>query len=436
MRIAVLLLLATACAPGADDAAIEPVPTGEAPDERPTPGQPPGATGPMGDDDIVATDDEGTPPLTGALDGYPTEVTDVLDLPWPRYDMDTPLPAHLAGMAAFDNTPAGNPLTDAGATLGRVLFYDTELSANRSVACASCHLQVDGFSEGVVLSEGFDGGLTGRNSMGLANQRYYASGKAFWDERADSLEEQALMPIQDSVEMGLTLDELEARVADAPYYAPLFGDAFGDDTVTSDRIARALAQFVRAIASVDTRFDDGLAATGNVMADFPGFTDEENRGKDLFFGPQAGCAVCHVQGGPPGVPGGPGGGTTDISGSFLMDRARNNGLDGADAADGGLGDVTGNPADLGLFKSSSLRDVARTGPYMHDGRFDTLLEVVEHYDSGIQDHPTLDPALRGPDGAPRRLGLTPFDRQAIVAFLETLSDRSLASDPRFADPFR
>src|SRR5690606_40182466 len=138
-----------------------------------------------------------------------------------------------------------NPISDAGATLGRVLFYDVELSQNRSLSCASCHQQTRGFSDGAAVSEGFAGELTGRSSMSLVNARFYPSGRFFWDERAATLEEQVLGPIQSEIEMGLTLDELVARVSARPYADALFTAAFGDDAVTSDRIARALAQFVR-----------------------------------------------------------------------------------------------------------------------------------------------------------------------------------------------
>lgn len=386
----------------------------------------------FGDDpaDVAPVDDD-------EVDAYPRGVTASLDLPNPPYDYQVVWPEHFDAdvVAALDNTPGDNPTTNLGATLGRVLFYDVNLSANRTVACATCHLQSEGFSDPVAFSEGFEGGLTGRNSMGLANSALYGRGRAFWDERAATFEAQALLPIQDPIEMGLTLEETVARVEAEAYYPRLFADAFGDEAVTALRIGRALAQFVRSIASTSTAFDEGLARVGDVRDDFPNFTERENRGKGLFFSPRGNCAVCHVDdpgagGGPPGM--GPGGRANEAV--FFMNRARNNGLD-AVTTDRGLGEVTGNPQDDGKFKSPSLRNIALTAPYMHDGRLETLEEVIEHYDSGVQDHPNLDGRLRD-DGEPQRLELSEGEKAALVAFLETLTDGPLLADPRFADPFR
>jgi cytochrome c peroxidase len=300
----------------------------------------------------------------------------------------------------LDNTPASNPVTDAGATLGRVLFYDRRLSANGRVACASCHVQALGFSDTARLSRGFAGGLTRRHAMGLTNARYYASGRFFWDERAGTLEAQVLAPVQDAVEMGMTLPALEAKLAATPFYPPLFRAAFGTPEVTSDRVARALAQFVRSLVSTDSRFDRGpLAADG--------MTAEEREGLRLFDG-FAGCARCHVPN------------------SMAGDGAHNTGLDAA---------ITDSGAGRGRFKVPSLRNVAVRPPYMHDGRFATLEAVVEHYDNGVRATPDLDRRLRGPDGAPRTLGLTDAQKAALVAYLRALTDSTFLRDPRFADPF-
>lgn len=359
--------------------------------------------------------------------------TKVLDLPQVPYDYDPELPAHYGSpqVNEFDNTPNDNPITDHGATLGRVLFYDTALSANETVACASCHRQELGFSDDAAFSEGFEGGLTGRNSMGLADARWYASGRFFWDERAATLEEQVLGPIQNEVEMGLTLAELVTRVGARGYYRDLFVAAFGDETVTSDRISRALAQFVRAMSAHRTRFDEGLAMVGSISDPFPNFSQAENQGKAIFLGPQGRCGACHLPGPPPGP-----GMMFANQAIFQPIEPLNNGLDaGPVESDNGVGDVSGSPQDNGLFKSSSLRNVSVTAPYMHDGRFATLAEVVEHYNSGVEAHPNLDPRLRGPDMLPRRLNLTPGEKAALVAFMGTLTDEALAVDPRFADPF-
>ena len=359
---------------------------------------------------------------------------DVLDLPSPPYSYNDALPQHFRTPAVrgFDNTPQDNPITDAGATLGRVLFYDTALSKNETVACASFHQQAAGFSDNAALSKGFDGELTGRNSMGLSNARWYASGRFFWDERAATLEEQVLGPIQSEVEMGLTLDELIERVSTRPYYDALFIDAFGDDEVTTDRIASALAQFVRAMASYRSRYDAEIAQAPSIAADFAGFSPAENQGKAIFLGPRGGCAACHLAGPPPQP-----GGVFANEAIFQPVEPINNGLDaGPVEDDNGVGDISGDPQDNGLFKSSSLRNIALSAPYMHDGRFDTLAEVVDFYNNGVQNHPNLDPRLRGPDQQPRRLNLTGQEKAALVAFLGTLTDDALINDPRFADPFK
>jgi len=181
-----------------------------------------------------------------------------------------------------DNTPITNPTSNAGATLGRVLFYEKKLSANGTIACASCHKQSMGFGDDEILSLGFEGGTTRRHSMGLANARFYDTGKFFWDERAETLEDQVLMPFQDAVEMGLTLDEVVQIVSDQSYAKPLFKDAFGDDLISADRISKALAQFVRSMVSVNSKYDEGRSLVSSPLDDFPNFTAEENLGKELF----------------------------------------------------------------------------------------------------------------------------------------------------------
>lgn len=387
----------------------------------------------------AADDDSSGDPNDSDDPSDPSDTSDtagVLDLPTPPFNYADPdLPAHYRTpfVHGLDNTPNQNPVTDAGATLGRVLFYDTALSANGSVACASCHQQELGFSDDAAFSRGFDGGLTGRNSMGLADARWYDSGRFFWDERAATLEEQVLGPIQNEVEMGLTLDELIARVGDRAYYRGLFTAAYGDDAVTSDRIARALAQFVRAMTAHRARFDEGMAQVDSIADDFPNFTPAENLGKAIFLGPRGGCGACHLPGPPPGPPPNQNFANEAI---FQPTLPLNNGLDaGPTESDNGVGDITGDPHDDGLFKSPSLRNIAVTGPYMHDGRLATLADVVDHYDHGVQPHPNLDPRLRGPGPQPRKLNLTPDEKSALVAFLGTLTDEALLSDPRFSDPF-
>jgi cytochrome c peroxidase len=303
---------------------------------------------------------------------------------------------------------------DPGATLGRVLFYDTRLSANNTVACGSCHLQSHAFATPQRFSKGFEGKMTDRNAMSLVNLRFYTRGRFFWDERARSLEEQVLMPIQSKTEMGQDLTQLVALLAQDARYPELFSEAFGDAQITSGRIAKSLAQFLRSMVSYQSKYDEGLAKVLFVRDDFENFTAQENHGKNLFL---ARCATCHLPGGQ--------------DAHFIMTRPLNNGLD-ADFkhADGGVGDRTLVGADLGLFKSPSLRNVELTAPYMHDGRFATLEEVVDHYSRNVKPHPNTDGRVR------RRLNLTDADKAALVAFLKTLTDPKFVTDPKFSDPFQ
>jgi len=346
------------------------------------------------------------------------DVTGVLNLPATPFNYaNVQLPGFFLNndLQREDNTPNNNPITDNGATLGRVLFYDKKMSANNTVSCASCHQQENGFSDPNVLSVGFEGGLTGRNSMGLANARYYQNGRFFWDERANTLEDQVLMPIQDHVEMGMTLGELETKLAAEDYYASLFTTAFGDTEVTSNRISLALAQFIRSMVSYQSKYDTGLAQTNNPQANFPNFTQSENLGKNLFFSNRTRCSDCHD------------------TNAFVGDQARNNGLD-AVFTDLGVGGVTGNNNDTGEFKVNSLRNIQLTGPYMHDGRFATLGEVIDHYDDGVQNSQFLDNRLRQGNGV-RRLNLNGQERQALIDFLITLTDNNFITDEKFSDPF-
>lgn len=349
----------------------------------------------------------------------------------------SPSPGHTdaAHLDELDNTPSDNPITDHGATLGRVLFYDTHLSKNNAVACASCHVRQFGFSDPRRLSIGYDGGRTKRNSMGLDHIRYtHLKGQRpglFWDERAATLEEQVLMPIQDPIEMGMALNDLEKKLQQLPYYPPLFQAAFGSPMVTSDRIAKAMAQFLRSMVSTNSKFDQAAAEAARTgkSGDFELFTAEENLGKSLFMDgvgqiAEFACAMCHV---PP---------------TFNMDKARNIGLDrhSVDAGLGALGRPSNDPftpSNDGKFRAPSLRNVELTAPYMHDGRLGTLSQVVEHYSSGVHPHPNLGLAFEQQDTAYATSGLQLTEQQkgALVAFLKTLTDRQFLADPRFADPF-
>jgi cytochrome c peroxidase len=329
--------------------------------------------------------------------------------PFPYADASAPLPAHflaaLGGATATDNTPADNPITDAGAALGRVLFYDPRLSANDGLSCAGCHNQALGFADVPRQSVGFAGGLTARHSPGLANGRFYRRGRFFWDERAATAEAQALTPIQDAKEMGLTLEDLTAKLQATSYYPPLFTAAFGTAEITSDRASRAIAQFVRSLVSTGSRYDQ--AFHGGTTPDFSSvFTPEEIEGEQLFR--STGCADCH---------------TTVAQ---VSDSVHNIGLD-AVSTDTGAG--------RSAFKAPSLRNVAVRPRFMHDGRFTSLEQVVDFFNSGVRSNPDLDPRLKAPDGNPRQLGLTETQSAALVAFLKTLTDSTFLTAPRFSNPF-
>ncbi len=331
-------------------------------------------------------------------------------------DADVILPAHFRNgpVAAADNTPIDNAITNPGATLGRVLFYDRRLSANNTISCASCHSQATGFSDTTTFSAGFEGGLTGRHSPGLSNARYYSRGNFFWDERADTLEDQVLMPIQDSVEMGLTLEEAVSKVAAEDFYGPLFTAAFGDSEVTSDRMSRAMAQFVRAMTSADSPFDQALAdGPLGSQAFRANFSESEFLGLQLFMPvpgsdiQDVGCGACHN------------------TLAHISDDIHNIGLDLVDTDEG---------AGNGEFKSPSLRNVGVRTHFMHDGRFTTLADVIDHYNTGVNDNPNVDQRLRnGPN--PQILNLSDEESAALEAFLHTLTDNAFLTDPRFSDPF-
>lgn len=344
--------------------------------------------------------------------------TNALRLPATLFNYAAPvLPARFLGppIVGQDNMPATNITSDAGATLGRVLFYDQRLSINQTIACASCHQQMHGFSDPRRFSVGFDGSVGTRNSMGLSNARWYLRGHFFWDERAATLEAQTLQPIQNPIEMGMTIEALTNRLAAEPFYTNLFAAAFGSPVVTADGISRALAQFVRAIVSTQSKYDTGV--TNN----FANFTPQENLGRQIFLGqvgnPRATCAACHG---------------TD---NFVPGPAiNNNGLE-FPFVDRGLGAVTGVAADDGKFKVPSLRNIELTAPYMHDGRFTNLEQVVELYNSGVVANPNLPPPLRTPGGGVLRLNLSTEQKAALVAFLKTLTDPNLARDVKLSDPF-
>jgi cytochrome c peroxidase len=324
-----------------------------------------------------------------------------------------------------DNSPPTNAITNKGATLGRVLFYDRQLSANNSISCASCHLQKFAFGDTATLSKGHLGGLTDRHSMRLANARFSAEQKFFWNERATSLEDQTSLPVKDLVEMGWSgtngqgnIDSLIKKMKSISYYKVLFPYVFGDSAITETRIQSVLAQFVRSIQSFDSKFDQGLAQTNNLAANFPNFTAQENQGKALFLAPPpaggAGCQGCHA------AP------EFDIDPNTL-----NNGVIG----------VAGSPGAIDLFntRAPSLRNLFNAagqlnGALMHNGQFKTIEDVINHYNNVPQTaaNTNLDPRLSGPGGV---LNLSQAQKTALAAFLKTLSGTAVYTDSKWSDPF-
>lgn len=331
---------------------------------------------------------------------------------------DQAIPAYIRR----DNTPPANPITDEGSTLGRVLFYDKRLSRDQTIRCASCHQQAHAFGDGAVASTGV-AGTTGRHSMRLINSRFGTEPKFFWDERAATLEAQTTRPIQDHVEMGFSgasgdpaFADLVDRLEAIPEYRVLFAMTFGSPEITEAKVQSALAQFVRGIQSFDSKYDAGRAVVANDGQPFPNFTTRENNGKALFLNPPgaggAGCAGCHR---PP---------------EFDIDPASlNNGVIGA----------IGGGTDLTNTRSPSLRDLSgpngSNGPFMHNGIFGTLDQVINHYNAIPGNNTNLDPRLRRPGNQVQNLNLSQTQKDSLVAFLNTLSGTAVYTDEKWSDPF-
>lgn len=336
-----------------------------------------------------------------------------LDLPDQPYNYSkADLPDHF-----FDTEDLiSQKVTDDGATLGRVLFYDPKLSLTNQTACASCHLQEKAFADPVALSKGFDGGLTKRNASAIINPVNTRS--FFWDARESNLKDMVLRPIENHVEMGMdNFDALVKKLNSVDYYPPLFKKAFGDESITKERIAESLSQFLNSMVTSDSKFDQSRP-NGWGSDDPSVFNDQEQRGMGLFFG-QARCAMCHNL-------------TSVPNGFFGQEEFANIGLD-MNPVDKGMGEKV--PGQEGVFKIPSLRNVALTAPYMHDGRFTTLEEVVNHYNENIQPVPNLSWALQDGQGGGIKLQLTATQQQDLIAFLHTLTDDQFVHDEKFSNPF-
>lgn len=341
-----------------------------------------------------------------------------------------PIPAYIRK----DNS-AGSTITNAKATIGRVLFYDKNLSIDNSVSCGSCHKQEFAFGDTALASRGVAGGVTGRHSMRLVNSRFSDEVKFFWDERAATLEIQTTKPIQDHAEMGFSgqngrpdINSLIAKLSAIDYYKELFQFAYGNTTITEQRLQECLAGFVRSIQSFDSKFDVGRAAAPNDGAPFVNFTAQENQGKQLFLQPPQfdgtgsrigggiGCQGCHR------------------APEFDIDpQSRNNGLVQK------LNNVPG--PDLFVTRAPSLRDAVNTnggsnGPFMHSAISATLQNAIGHYNT-INVNPNntnLDPRL-APGGNGQKLNMTPNEIASLVAFIRTLSGTNVYTDVRWSNPF-
>ncbi len=340
-----------------------------------------------------------------------------------------PVPAYI-----LKDNSGSSPVNDAKATLGRVLFYDKNLSINNTVSCGSCHRQEFAFSDTSLASKGVEGGITGRHSMRLINTRFAEELRFFWDERAATLEAQTTMPIQDHAEMGFSgqngrpgMSELITKLSDIGYYRELFQFVYGNTTITEQRLQECLANFIRSIQSFDSKFDAGRAQAPNNNAPFPNFTQQENMGKQLFLQPPQfdaggsrigggfGCQGCHR------------------APEFDIDpNSRNNGVT--------IRINTAGP-DVTNTRAPSLRDILNpagtsNGPLMHSGVFQNLQNAILHYNSIVINpgNNNIDPRLT-PGGNPQRLNATQVEINSILAFMRTLSGNNVYTDEKWSDPF-
>lgn len=329
----------------------------------------------------------------------------------------TPTPYPFPNLRFFPEMPVdtNNPVTIEGASLGRFLFYDTILSADYSFSCSSCHKQQSAFADTPNrFSTGINGESLRRNTMPLFNLAWYTS--YFWDGKAGSLEEQVFHPVRAHNEMNLKWEVATKRIRNSPFYLPKIKAAFGEISIDSLLIAKAIAQFERTLISNNSKYDQVLRRERY-------FTAEEYEGFILVNDQTKGdCLHCH---------------TTDGDALGTTARFSNNGLQKAksiaDYPDKGKMEITGKQEHLGQFKIPSLRNVAVTGPYMHDGRFMTLEEVLDFYSEGVHLSANIDSKM----GLAHKGGvhLTEDEKASIVAFLKTLTDSTFISNPQYASPF-
>ncbi len=354
--------------------------------------------------------DRPNPPITTPTDPSIKDLTNI------RY---APTPKEIDRLENFPimEIPADNPLTAEGIELGRHLFFDPILSANQEMSCASCHLPTQAFTDNLAVSTGIDNIAGNRSSMALFNVGYYTKG-LFWDGSVTSLEEQALLPVEDPVELHHNWADVVEDLRQHDTYPQLFRKAFGienTDGITKELAAKAIAQFERTIISGNSKYD-------RVVRGEEFFEDEEFNGWFMFFDvggdlPDAECGHCH------NAP------------LFSTNDYFNNGLDAVsdlnNFKDLGLGAITKRRFDNGKFRAPTLRNIALTAPYMHDGRFETLEEVIEHYNEGVHYSDNVDPLLLKPGG----LGMNEQQKKDLLTFLHTLTDTSFVNNPTFQSPF-
>jgi cytochrome c peroxidase len=351
-----------------------------------------------------------------------------LNIPSQPDDYTVNLPGSLKNAGLFPRA-----LSNDRAVLGRVLFYDKKLSKDGSTSCASCHKQEYAFGDNAPTSKGVNNTLGDRNSISLSSitnfsayygTNYYGTSAIlfFWDNRAKTSIEQCTASMTNPKEMNAGPSDIEAAVKSQPFYNPLFSKAYGEPTISSDRIKECISEFVNSMGSYNSRFDQEATkvsygyTTDYLNSDFSGFNASENRGKTVY---EANCASCH---------------SPNISRPVL--GLANNGLT-AETVDKGVGGISSISSELGCFKVPTLRNITLTAPYMHDGSFKTLEEVIEHYSSGIQAHPNLSTQLKDPaTGKPKQMNFTTQQKQDLLAFLGTLRDDVTMGNSRFSDPFK
>lgn len=331
------------------------------------------------------------------------------------YSLD--VPANFEALIPAMNIPADNPLTVEGIELGRKLFYDELLSGDGSQSCASCHAAAFAFTDnGLQFSIGIDNIEGDRNSMPVFNLGWAMDG-FFWDGRAATMEDQAFGPVVNPIEMHDTWPNVEVKLQAHPDYPELFCEVFGDTLIDSTRVVKAIAQFERTMISGNSKFDKFQRTIMGLSNEGVTLTPLEAEGFNVFMDENRGdCFHCHGDG---------------VNPLWTDNNYHNNGLD-ATFTDLGLGAINGNPNDNGLFKTPSLRNLTYSAPFMHDGRFATIEEVIEHYSTGLVWSSTIDPLMKNVDYGGAQM--TPSDKEALKAFILTLSDESFITNTDFHDP--